>query len=234
MAVQLNDLTSLYEPFLFESGNGIVRLKEKQNKSNGLAGVDLRIDGPFIFLTPNFLEHTKDLYKRRKGEHISLKTNNDGTLLIDDIEGNHYLVYIELKSGFTKVSSKAIHQIPVSSIKIKSYLRNLASYVPGEYKELGLIISYPPQASDKLDAENNDMVFDAKQAYIDGQTHSQANAIDQSLRRNGVAIIQASDFPTLSQATFHPDIQFQEMPVFHKSVTANGETIDLTPLLKQV
>lgn len=78
------------------------------------------------------------------------------------------------------------------------------------------------------------MVFDAKQAYIDGQTHSQANAIDQSLRRNGVAIIQASDFPTLSQATFHPDIRFQEMPVFHKSVTANGETIDLTPLLKQL
>ncbi len=39
---------------------------------------------------------------------------------------------------------------------------------------------------------------------------------------------------TLFQATFHPDIRFQEMPVFHKSVTANGETIDLTPLLKQL
>lgn len=154
--------------------------------------------------------------------------------MIDDADGNHYLIYVELKSGYNDVGKKAIYQIPVSSIKIKSYLRNLASYVPDEYKELGLIISYPPQASDKLDAENNDMVFDAKQAYIDGQAHSQANAIDQSLRRNGVAIIQASDFPTLSQATFHSEIQFQEMPVFHKSVTANGETIDLTPLLKQV
>lgn len=233
MAVRLNDLISLYEPFLFESGNGIVRLKEKQNKSNGLAGVDLRIDGPFIFFTPNFLEHTKDLYKR-KGEHISLKKNNDGTLLIDDVEGNHYLVYIELKSGYTKVSSKAINQIPISSIKIKSYLRNLASYVPGEYKELGLIISYPPQASDKLDADNNDMVFDAKQTYIEEQTDSTTNLIDQSLRRNGVATIQESDFPTLSQATFHPEIQFHAMPIFHKSVTTNDETIDLMPLLKQV
>lgn len=233
MTVQVNDLISLYDQSLILDGSGSVHLDEKQNRNNGLAEVNLLVKGSYILLTPEFLRRSEELY-RKIDSHISLKKINDGTLLIDDADGNHYLIYVELKSGYNDVGKKAIYQIPVSSIKIKSYLRNLASYVPGEYKELGLIISYPPQASDKLDAENNDMVFDAKQAYIDGQTHSQANAIDQSLRRNGVAIIQASDFPTLFQATFHPDIQFQEMPVFHKSVTANGETIDLTPLLKQL
>lgn len=172
--------------------------------------------------------------------HLDEKQNrNNGLAEVNLlVKGSYILLTPEFLRRSEELYRKIDSRISLKKIndgtKIKSYLRNLASYVPGEYKELGLIISYPPQASDKLDAENNDMVFDAKQAYIDGQTHSQANAIDQSLRRNGVAIIQASDFPTLSQATFHPDIQFQEMPVFHKSVTANGETIDLTPLLKQV
>lgn len=172
--------------------------------------------------------------------HLDEKQNrNNGLAEVNLlVKGSYILLTPEFLRRSEELYRKIDKRISLKKIndgtKIKSYLRNLASYVPGEYKELGLIISYPPQASDKLDAENNDMVFDAKQAYIDGQTHSQANAIDQSLRRNGVAIIQASDFPTLSQATFHPDIQFQEMPVFHKSVTANGETIDLTPLLKQV
>lgn len=172
--------------------------------------------------------------------HLDEKQNrNNGLAEVNLlVKGSYILLTPEFLRRSEELYRKIDKRISLKKIndgtKIKSYLRNLASYVPGEYKELGLIISYPPQASDKLDAENNDMVFDAKQAYIDGQTHSQANAIDQSLRRNGVAIIQASDFPTLFQATFHPDIQFQEMPVFHKSVTANGETIDLTPLLKQV
>lgn len=172
--------------------------------------------------------------------HLDEKQNrNNGLAEVNLlVKGSYILLTPEFLRRSEELYRKIDKRISLKKIndgtKIKSYLRNLASYVPGEYKELGLIISYPPQASDKLDAENNDMVFDAKQAYIDGQTHSQANAIDQSLRRNGVAIIQASDFPTLSQATFHPDIQFQEMPVFHKSVTTNGETIDLTPLLKQV
>lgn len=172
--------------------------------------------------------------------HLDEKQNrNNGLAEVNLlVKGSYILLTPEFLRRSEELYRKIDKRISLKKIndgtKIKSYLRNLASYVPGEYKELGLIISYPPQASDKLDAENNDMVFDAKQAYIDGQTHSQANAIDQSLRRNGVAIIQASDFPTLSQATFHPDIRFQEMPVFHKSVTANGETIDLTPLLKQV
>lgn len=172
--------------------------------------------------------------------HLDEKQNrNNGLAEVNLlVKGSYILLTPEFLRRSEELYRKIDSHISLKKIndgtKIKSYLRNLASYVPGEYKELGLIISYPPQASDKLDAGNNDMVFDAKQAYINGQTHSQANAIDQSLRRNGVAIIQASDFPTLFQATFHPDIQFQEMPVFHKSVTANGETIDLTPLLKQV
>lgn len=172
--------------------------------------------------------------------HLDEKQNrNNGLAEVNLlVKGSYILLTPEFLRRSEELYRKIDSRISLKKIndgtKIKSYLRNLASYVPDEYKELGLIISYPPQASDKLDAENNDMVFDAKQAYIDGQAHSQANGIDQSLRRNGVAIIQASDFPTLSQATFHPDIQFQAMPVFHKSVTANGETIDLTPLLKQV
>lgn len=233
MAVQANDLVSLYEPSLIQAGSGSVHLDEKQNKKNGLAEVNLLVNASYILLKPDFLKRSENLY-RKIDSHISLRQINDGTLLIDTSDGNHYLVYVELKSGYNDVGKKAIYQIPVSSIKIKSYLRNLASYVPGEYKELGLIISYPPQASDRLDADNNDMVFEAKQDYIDNQVQPASNSVAQSLRKNGQAVIQAADFPTLLQAAFHPDIRFQAMPVFHKPVMTDGETIDLTSLLRQV
>ena len=233
MAIHVNDLTSLYEPTLISEGSGSVHLNEKQNKTSGLAEVYLLVNGSYILLKPEFLKCSENLF-RKIDKQISLRSINDGTLLIDDATGNHYLVYIELKSGYNDVGKKAIYQIPVSSIKIKSFLRNLASYIPGEYKEMGLIISYPPKQADRLDAANNDMVFEAKQNYIESQVQPTPNPIAQSLRQTGRADIQAADFPTLSQAPFHPDIRFQRMPVFHKSVTTDGETIDLLPLLMQI
>ena len=143
MAIDISDLTSFYSSELFQSGNNSVILKEKQQNAGSLSSVEILTPGEYILIKPGFLNESKEAY-RKIDKHISYRDINDGTLLVE-YKGKRYLVYIELKSGYNGVCSKAIYQLPVSSIKIKSYLRNFASYTPGEYEEVGLIVSFPPK-----------------------------------------------------------------------------------------
>lgn len=233
MPVRISDLQSFYDAALFSEGSKEVRITEKQNKEAGLACVMLSVEGQYILLHADFLKQTETLY-RKIDKHLSFRSVNDGTLLIKTTDGKRYLIYMELKSGYNDVCKKAVYQIPVSSIKIKSYLRNMAGYIPGEYQEAGLIISYPPRLGDRLDAVNNSMVFDSKQTYMDQLAGRASNSIDESLRRNGQVTLNSDDFPALNQQFLHPDIQFRTMNVFYRSVTSDNETVDLMPILNQI
>ena len=145
-------------------------------------------------------------------------------------KGKRYIVYIELKSGYNGVCSKAIYQLPVSSIKLKSYLRNFAGYTPGEYEELGLIVSFPPKPSDKFDDSNNDMVLANKTGYAALQNNAE-NKFDKEFRQNGIANTNAADFPTLDQSKLHNDIKFNSLDIYHHTVNGNKEKIDLSKYL---
>lgn len=70
------------------------------------------------------------------------------------------IVYVELKSGYNEVCKKAVYQLPLSSIKIKSFLRNLSNFNLNDYIEVGLIVSFPPTEKDKFDDSNNEIVLD--------------------------------------------------------------------------
>ena len=228
MAVDITDLTSFYNPDLFQKGNNSVLLEEKQKNTEALSSVEILTPGDYILIRPGFLNESKEAY-RKIDKQISYRDINDGTLLVEH-KGKRYIVYIELKSGYNGVCSKAIYQLPVSSIKLKSYLRNFAGYTPGEYEELGLIVSFPPKPSDKFDDSNNYMVLANKTGYAALQNNAE-NKFDKEFRQNGIANTNAADFPTLDQSKLHNDIKFNSLDIYHHTVNGNKEKIDLSKYL---
>lgn len=228
MAISIDDLNSFYDNVLFSDCANSVELIEKQNKTSGLANVYIQFNGKFILIKPEFLKLSEEVFKKIKNK-ISFRSINDGTILVD-YNNKHYIVYIELKSGFNEVCKKAVYQLPISSIKIKSFLRNLSSFNPDDYNEVGLILSYPPTDTEKYDDSNNEMILDRKITFFNQQNNTE-NIIDKEIRQKGKINISSTDFPDLDQSKLHNDIKFKSLEIYHHAVKSNGEMVDLMRFL---
>lgn len=224
MAIGINDFNSLYSNSLILECNNSVELSEKQNKTSGLANVYIQFNGKFILIKPEFLKLSEEVFKKINNK-ISFRSINDGTILVD-YNNKHYIVYIELKSGFNEVCKKAVYQLPISSIKIKSFLRNFSNFNPDDYTEVGLILSFPPKNADKYDDSNNEMILDRKITFLNQQNNTE-NLIDKEIRQKGKIIISSTDFPDLDQSKLHNNIKFKSLEIYHHAVRSNGEMVDL-------
>ena len=228
MKLDLNLLTEFFESNYFEEFSENYTLKERQQNPTNLSSVNIITSGHGLFIKPKFLCDCLSIY-RKIDDNLSFRDNNDGTFVLED-NGKQYLIYIEMKSGYGAVKKKAIRQIPVSAIKVKSFLRNFKAFNPHEYIELGLIISYPPTEEDKYDSGNNAMVIDHKLSYMAVQTGNE-DVIDKELRQNKKTFLKAECFPKLSQDKLHEDIRFKSMMVYHCPVNGNNETVNLDEIL---
>ena len=228
MTVALNDLTELYSPSYFKEVSKQYTLTEKQIDPNKLSKVNVITSGSGIFIVPEFLGDCERIFKKIE-KKLSFRDNNDGTFLLEK-DGVQYIIYVELKSKFEAGIKKAIRQIPVSSIKIKSFLRNIQTFKLQDYRELGLIISYPPAPEDKYDSKNNAMVLNHKVEYLADQKEDQ-EFYDKELRHNKEVYLTAENFPKLPQDKLHEDIKFKSMMVYYRSVSKNGENVDLDNIL---
>ena len=224
MTLALNDLKEFYDPSYFKEFSQHYTLTEKQTDPTRLSEVNVTTSGNGFFITPNFLSDCKELF-RKIDANLSFRDNNDGTFILEQ-NGMQFIIYVEMKSNYGAVKKKAIKQIPISSIKIKSLLRNLQAFQPQDFIEYGLIISYPPSEEDKYDSKNNEMVFDHKLNYQAVQRGCE-DCIDKELRNKKKVCLKAEHFPNLPQDKLHEDIKFKEMMVYHCAVSGNGNTVDL-------
>ena len=228
MTLDLNILTEFFASNYFEEFSKNYTLKENQRNPNNLSNVNIITSGHGFFIQSKFLCDCLSIY-RKIDDNLSFRDNNDGTFVLEK-NGKQYIIYIEMKSGYGAVKKKAIRQIPVSAIKIKSFLRNFQAFNLQDYTELGLIISYPPTEDDKYDSGNNAMVIDHKLSYMAVQRGNE-DAIDKELRQNRKVCLKAEHFPKLLQEKLHEDIRFRSMMVYHCPVNGNNDTVDLDEIL---
>ena len=233
MGLKCDDLKSFYNCDLFQECKSELSLVEKQKTANTLSVVHVRFPGNGIFIKPQFLKDSLNVYRKIDSE-ISFRDINDGTLIVD-FEGKLFLVYIELKSGYNDVCKKAIKQIPVSSIKIKSYLRNFSSFNLDNYKELGVIVSFPPPTDANFDSNNNSMVFDYKLQYLHKQLEDDnIDIFNKNLRKNKCAVLKEKYFSSLDQTLLVDDIKFHELVIFHFPVEGDHQYIDISDCLSKM
>lgn len=225
----LNDIGNLYNPAYLGKNSNSYLWKEKQSNPNSLTQVEFVFKGGTIsYIKSGLLKEMQDAF--RKTETLNLRMICDGVLFLDRGE-EHFLAILEVKSRFGDVKKKAISQIPASYIKTKSILNDFVSYNKTDYKEFGLIVSYPfiePQ----IDSEDNYIVMDNKLKMIEDKYEKIMSKYNQSLKNSHSAILLGIDFGFDKLPQIKPELCFDKLIVKHypvenhcTKVTINLDTI---------
>lgn len=210
--------SGFYNPSYFGRDENRYIWKEKENQnqtdSTALASVEFVFHGGTIsYVKSNLLKGMQNIYRTNSTKALNLRMVCDGLLFLDR-EEDHYLIILEVKSGFKEVKNKAIDQIPASYVKIKSILNDFSSYNRNDYKEFGLIVSYPYMAKPQIDAENNFIVMENKQ-IITGNVAAKYNRL---LRNHQKADFLDSDFEFDKMGPVKQDLLFNKLRVRHYPV----------------
>ena len=207
---------------------------EKQDNPDALATVRFIFkNGTISYISSNLLKEMQDAYRVNEKGLLKLRKICDGVLFLDRND-EHYLIVLEVKSGFKDVKSKAILQIPASYVKIKSILNDFSNYKDGEYKELGLIISYPYVKYAPTDSENNHVVIDNKLVMIGNKKEIILSKYNKSIQNTSEANFDGHDFEFDELKGVKPELYFKKLkvkhcPVQNKCIKAE---IDLDDIIK--
>lgn len=208
------DIQQFYNPSYFGVNENQYIWKENQTDPTALASVEFVFQGGTIsYVKSNLLKEMQDAFRTDSTKSLNLRMICDGLLILDR-EEDHYLIILEVKSGFKEVKSKAIGQIPASYVKIKSILNDFSSFNMNDYKEFGLIVSYPYIEKPPTDAENNHLVLEDKQIKA-GNIFAKYN---RSLRNHQKVDFIGNDFGFDKLTQVKQDLLFDKLRVKHYPV----------------
>lgn len=227
-------LGSLYNSDYIDKQQDSYVWSEKQSDSDALATVEFVFkNGHIGYISSGLLQKMQSAYRIKGCSALKLRKICDGILFLDR-DNDHYIIVLEVKSSFNEVKSNAIFQIPASYVKVKSILNDFSNYKAEEYKELGLIISYPYVEYAPTDAENNHIVIDNKLEMIGDRGVFIASKYVELLKNHKEAVFDGKDFEFDGLKGVKPELYFEKLkvkhfPVKNKSVSAE---IDLDEIVK--
>jgi len=234
--ITADDLKQIYCPDFISDADNEIDVTEKQIDKYALSNVTFKFDGHITHIKQDILENTKKIYKNDVGKALHLSKICDGVLLLDK-QNKHYIIYLEMKSGFSEVRKKAILQIPSSYLKMNSLLKSFTSFDKLQYKEIGLIVSYPSDKNKKDASDNNGKVMASKSSFrYNNHTEIIREKYYSILRDNGVAEFNGKDFYMEKLRNICPEMLFTKLIVVHCPVVDKcGEaTVDLDEVFNKL
>ena len=218
----IDDITSVYSKNLFT----LVQDEFYINENGNDAKVNKAI---FTSKNASFIVSGEDLFKadflyEKQVEFFYFKKHCDG-FVICSLNGCHYLIWVELKTGFNEVFNSAIYQISSCYVKAKSYLQCIDSYNSEDFEEFGIIVSRPDKKS------INDIVLDRKESLVNPAEPS--IIYKRRFRSTGKIILKGDDFGQ-KRIKLSPDVQLKSLPVVHLETNNQEATFDLLSIIKSV
>lgn len=231
--VSADDLRQIFCPeYILDAANSVV-VKEKQDNADALAELEFTYSGHITLIKQDVLDSTKEAYRKQYCPTLLLKKICDGVLLLDGTDGSHYIIYLEMKSGFSDVRKKAILQIPPSYLKINTLLKGFTSFNKSLYKELGVIVSYPPAADSA-----NYKVMSRKKGFVGPLSNEDKcrNKYINKIRTAGMAVFEGCDFGMDTLKNICPEMLFRELLVVHNAVPDKcvKAKVDLDGIIRRV
>lgn len=223
------DLQQFYNPSYFGREENRFVWEESQPNPTALASVEFIFQGGTIsYVKSALLKEMQDAYRTDSTNTLNLRKICDGLLFLDR-EEEHYLIILEVKSGYKEVKSKAIGQIPASYIKAKSILNDFLLFNIDDYKEFGLIVSYPYLVKPLTDDENNPLVWEDKE-IMTGNVFAKYNRL---LRNHQKTDFIGNDFGLDKLTQVKQGLLFKKLRVRHYSVANHcvNAVIDLDDVI---
>lgn len=224
--MKTNELTEFYDNKLFYLAKDTVKITESDSSATVTSATINCQNANFDYCTENIWSAGVNLYSK-ESEGYKFKRKCDGFLICRTEEKN-YLIWIELKSGFSEVFNKAIYQLSACYVKMKSYLRTISTYKAEDFEEIAIVVSHPED--DKSQSiEENDSVLSRRNTLVSEETPS--DKCRRRYRKTGAITIDAADFDS-GKLHLVSDILPHNLRVFHIPTETEQANIDLKLLFQ--
>ena len=234
--VVVSDLQQIYNPSYFGVVTDKYIWEEKQTDSTALSSIEFVFTGGTIsYVKSDLLKNLQNAFRTDSTKTLNLRKICDGLLFLDRGD-EHYFIILEVKSGFNEVKNKAVSQIPASYVKAKSILNDFKTYNNIEYKEFGLIVSYPYVVIPMTDSENNSVVMRYKREMVGDKNEIITSKYSKLLKDAHSATFLGSDFEFdkltgVKQELFFDTLSVKHYPVDNHCVNAK---IDLDDVIRSL
>ena len=227
--ISKTDLSEIYEPSLFTTCSGSFSLVER-DKGATMKGASFVLDGAqFIVCTESIWSQSMNLYVK-ESQDFKFKKRCDGFVICNH-QDKHFLIWIELKSGFNQVFNEAIYQIASCYVKMKSYLRNLSAYHLEDFIELGIVVSHPDSYVSKSILENQQIYVRHQQLV--NQNESATDKCRRRYRNTNKIELTGNDFGA-DKLHLADEIMLHKLPVISVQSNEENPTFDLLPIISEV
>lgn len=226
--ITITDLkSSIYDPKIFSESHSSIRVNNiDEGEENKLEYVTLTSEGTFINIDNCILKKSKDIFSIYDG-YLSFRKDCDGICLLH-LGDRKFIIFTEVKSGFSNMEKKAYFQLITSYVRCKSFLSTLDVYSPAEYEEVALAVSYPivhKQISDNSMHQESRQSVISKYAFI--KNHYRRQLLDKSYLDMNMA-----DFE-INKLHLRPGLISNSLHLIHIPIQINSKyaNIDLDTIL---
>lgn len=215
MSKQLYEsLVKLYRPDLFAycPNGGCICIKEHESGAK-VKGAELECHGQLLSIDNDFLQKAHGIYPDNTCTP-ELKHDCDGVLAVE-VRGCKYLVFIELKSSYTKDNlQKAEKQLAASYLRVMSRLICIVNFVPDAYKKCGIIISHPLDIAEKQKIKRKQQIGKRLDRY-DRQALTFATTCKK-------AFPLEKKYAQLCTLPVRKELLFDSLPIYHLDVSQSA------------
>jgi len=204
-----------------------IDFKEEQNRDNNSGAsngqtffekLTVSSSEKIISVSNNILIDTTNIFRKAdEGHKLSFRRNIDALLLVNR-EDNNWFILIEMKSGFSEVSKKAIDQIISSYIRMKHFFTLIDAESVNGYKECALVFSY--QYSSKVGDELSP--GQVKGDMMSESLDSLRSKFASDMRTNGKSVIDITEWLKSENIYINPQYTSNNLTTYN-IVIPDGE-----------
>lgn len=228
-----DDLTEVFSKnwFCFEQKGGIIKIEETSKQAT-VRSVELEFHGQAVNIHKQIFEKTDFLFKPDKevqSKMPKLQHSCDGILIIKQRE-QKYLVFIELKSDYTKDNIRTAEiQLCASYLRIMVLLNCIENFRSDEYKKCGIIVSHP------LNQEKLNLILKKRNNKIKlDRFERQCLSFASKYPKGGFPMDK--HYSLLGKLPVVDQLRFNTLPTFHFNVNKDSGTgrFSLNDILKHL
>lgn len=228
--IDIADLqNSIYEPSLFKEEPTQVKIDNiKEGVKDKVKQIVLTSSGSFIKISNNILRKSREIYNTFDG-NVSFRKDCDGICLLHRGD-RRFLIFTEVKSSFSNMEEKAYFQLVTSYVRCKAFLSSLEDYIPSEYEEVALAISYP-LVEHKPISDNSQYLESRQSTY--GKYASLKKHYRRQLEANSQLDMDVADFELdkmhLKKGLINESLHLIHIPIENNSESAIINIDDYLP-----
>ena len=225
----LNDLhgklQNIYSPTHFSGIASTCNIHESEQQAT-VTDINISTSGRLFEVSNSFQKALQRLYNNSQ-QCTVLTCDCDGVLMAE-LDGQHYVIFVELKSSYTKKHiGKAQKQLLTGYFNILTHLNIVDGFDPTQWKYCSIIASHPIKTEDVRLYQQWQQQNSLKDCYCE-------KALFFAMHKEQPSTVKIDEVSEIVPLPIKSPFLCGEMPLFHLDVPANSSsaTFNIDSLLR--